>query len=548
MRRTAGLVRAMLGVLLAMALAAAPVCASEEVDLAALAAPIREAVQEAQRNVQTLQRAAASEATLGDAYGQLGALLHAHELLPAALANYRRALALVPARGDLHYLHGVAAHAAGLPEEALAAFEHSLQTRPAYPPTQIRRARILAEQGRFEPAETALRAALAVAPQSPAAHAELGKVLLQAGSPQAAVDHLQQALALEPEANQLHYSLGLAYRALGRIDEALEQMALRGERQARMRDPLMAAVGRLSRSPQYFYELALDQLRSGNHANAASAFGRAASLDPGQALYARQHARQLAHLGQLELARAEAQRALALDPATADAHRLLGQIAEIGGDDAAAVSAYRAALARAPDELALHDLLARALVRLGQLEAAAEQYATLARLQAPGARAYGLYRQGLLALVQGSCEQAELGLGVALEASGGSDASILMALARTRSACLRQRDTQSLESARRVYAAAPGVESAETLAMVLAAAGAHAEAVELQTQAIFESLKGAEGTEVLQRRPELQANLERYRRGEPAAAALTLADPLLQRARLRPGELRAESTEGSVQD
>jgi len=84
--------------------------------------------------------------------------------------------------------------------------------------------------------------------------------------------------------------------------------------------------------------------------------------------------------------------------------------------------------------------------------------------------------------------------------------------------------------------------------MVLAAAGAHAEAVELQTQAIFESLKGAEGTEVLQRRPELQANLERYRRNESAAAALTLVDPLLQRSRLRAGELRAEPTEGSVQD
>jgi hypothetical protein len=61
-----------------------------------------------------------------------------------------------------------------------------------------------------------------------------------------------------------------------------------------------------------------------------------------------------------------------------------------------------------------------------------------------------------------------------------------------------------------VYNANPSMETAEVYAIALAANDNFNEAIELQTQAIFEALKLGR----LNDKPSLQANMQRYRNGQ----------------------------------
>ncbi|MEL7373868.1 MAG: hypothetical protein AAGJ36_05345, partial [Pseudomonadota bacterium] len=61
-------------------------------------------------------------------------------------------------------------------------------------------------------------------------------------------------------------------------------------------------------------------------------------------------------------------------------------------------------------------------------------------------------------------------------------------------------------------------------AMVYAALDRFEDAVDLQAEAMFEVLK----LTGLERRPELQADMARYRSGQPALRAYAATDPLFQ--------------------
>ena len=77
------------------------------------------------------------------------------------------------------------------------------------------------EAGDYEAAAAKVKEALAADPEIIEAHSRLGNIYTKAGKHADAVAAYKRALALDPEHLQSTYNLALAYRALGQIDEAI---------------------------------------------------------------------------------------------------------------------------------------------------------------------------------------------------------------------------------------------------------------------------------------------------------------------------------------
>jgi hypothetical protein len=125
---------------------------------------------------------------------------------------------------------------------------------------------------------------------------------------------------------------------------------------------------------------------------------------------------------------------------------------------------------------------------------------------------------GLSLYAAGDCPRAVTSMALAAR-SAPEDATVAEALARIFATCPMESDANrqvALAVAGRLYDEDPTQWHAETLAMVAAANGLFEDAVDFQTQAIFEAVKaGAEES----RLATLRGNLERYESGQPAQRA-----------------------------
>jgi predicted Zn-dependent protease len=167
-------------------------------------------------------------------------------------------------------------------------------------------------------------------------------------------------------------------------------------------------------------------------------------------------------------------------------------------------------------------LLANSLMRQRQFGDAAEHYSQIIR-QLPD-QTEVQYLLGLAWLAGGECGLAHQSLLRALKLSEG-DSDILVALARAYATCpdaTAEQRQQALDAAEARYGASPGRDEAETLAMACAANGRFEDAVDFQTQAIFEALKEGDTSRAEWHR----TNLARYEQQQPAAEPWPLSDPI----------------------
>jgi len=112
-------------------------------------------------------------------------------------------------------------------------------------------------------------------------------------------------------------------------------------------------------------QMASDQLKAGNVAEAGRLIGEALAMSPNDPEALRLQARILLLQDQLETAAIAAERAIQLDGASAEGHYLVGLIAERRGHTEACVTAFERAVKRDGDVQAYTVALARALVAVG---------------------------------------------------------------------------------------------------------------------------------------------------------------------------------------
>ena len=256
-----------------------------------------------------------------------------------------------------------AADATG-PAAALARLQQQAALRPDDPALQEALGQARLALGEAAAAAESFRTVLRARPDSAAAQQNLGQALLAAGAFQEAAEALHQAIRRDPAAVAAHLGLGRALRALGRAPEAIDAFEA-----ARRLDPAGAEV---------LFELARVQIEHARPADclatldallavlpdhpaahlqrgqafealdrlddAADAYRAAQRLRPDDPLARSKLCALLLHLGRF----AEAEPLLAAAPDAASFHGLRGVLLAATGRHAAAIAAYRRAIALDP--------------------------------------------------------------------------------------------------------------------------------------------------------------------------------------------------------
>jgi cytochrome c-type biogenesis protein CcmH/NrfG len=290
----------------------------------------------------------------------------------------------------------------------------------------------------------------------------------------------------------------------------------------------MMRIQQRSRSPQYYLEAGLAYAERGDFISAVGLLRQAGMLSPRDPAIISAYGRALARVGEYELARDALRRLRELGDMSADDWVVLGQVEARTGSFDEALGAYAGALTLDPDLPAALEGRARIRLHQGNIEAAVLAFADLADRAAaadrPEERARLLYWQAMSHLAADDCQQASPLIQEAFDATAPQDAALLAALARMRATCLDvgpEALNEAMAWSEQIYDARPGVESAVTLAMVLAAQGRFRDAVDVQAAAIFEALKSGE----LDRRSDLQANMRRYEAEQRAERPFPADDP-----------------------
>ncbi len=149
-----------------------------------------------------------------------------------AIASYTRVVQLDPAGPDGTLGLADAQFAAGMNKEASASFEAALKQFPKDARFKLQYALMLLKEAETGNAlaetrsEELLKSALALDRSLPEVHYQLGDLALKKGRNAEALQDLEQAARLDPHSMKVHFALSRVNRRLGRTEEASRQMDL----------------------------------------------------------------------------------------------------------------------------------------------------------------------------------------------------------------------------------------------------------------------------------------------------------------------------------
>jgi len=280
------------------------------------------------------------------------------------------------------------------PREALAALKAALRLGGAERPLLLQCAEVLSELGRYEEAAGVLDRAVELMPGAALPRLRRGIVRLQLGRHQAAVEDLDRFLREQPDNGVALVNHAQALTALGRTDEALRDLDRALEQDERAEYYATRGAVRLRRVE--LRESLSDLSRAIELGTEASTYVNRAScllklFDSGEFADA------------LTQARADLERALALDPRLADAYRVSSQLHRRYGEFAAGV--------RDLDRvLELQPATSGVLIERGGMKAALDDdagaRADYDRALALEPSVRGFLARGRLSRSQGKCEEA----------------------------------------------------------------------------------------------------------------------------------------------
>jgi tetratricopeptide (TPR) repeat protein len=463
-----------------------------------------------------LERAAADPATksgdLARRYGSAGLFYQAHLLLEPAAACYLNAARLDPGDYRWPYYLGYAREQAADLSRAAQAYRQVLALAPGLQTAALRLGRVYLELGELERAEPLLRRAARVPTLAAMADFGLGRLAYARGDYAGAVEALERVLAVAPDASRVHYALGLAYRTLGRLDQARHHLAQRGEGLPTFPDALVERLDTLSTGQRMLFHSGMDAAHRDDYAAAVRLFREGLSLDPGNRHARVSLARFLYLSGERQAAREQLEQALAHGKGPNLGYFLLALLRDEARQTQAARSELEALLTREPAHSGAHFYLAGILWRAGEYAAAASHYGA-ARAAAPDNVEAALW-QVLASILAG---EAEMRLRELLERALAQEPTqpvlrfYLASLLATASDEAVRDGRRALELAQGLYDAQPSPAHAELLAMARAATGDFTGAQALQRRLVESALEQARLDLVVR----LQSNLELYEGGQP---------------------------------
>ena len=247
-------------------------------DTSAAAPRVAEQIEQQRDRVESATALEASERA--KVFGDAGLVLLTYEFFDAARACFYNAALLQPDHHRWHYLLGYLASMQGELERAATLFDRSLELEPNHQTAHLRLADVRRQLGEVEIAQEIYQRVLEQDPESARAHAGVGQIQASRGEQAAAIVSFEAALALEPRANSLHYALSQSHRALGQIDQAERHLALRGDIQVPVDDPLIDPIQSLGRSPELYLARAGQAMKNNRYDIAADSYQKALELAP----------------------------------------------------------------------------------------------------------------------------------------------------------------------------------------------------------------------------------------------------------------------------
>ncbi len=193
-----------------------------------------------------------------DAQFTLGRALYGAGDLPSAARAFRAAVALRPEDARALFFLATSLEQSGDDAGALAAYRELATRQPQAAEGHLGLGVILVKRGGAESEEglKELSRALEINPDLYEARVALGRALVARGRAAEAVEHLRRAAQLAPGNPEPHYQLSIAYRRLGRKEEADAEAEI-VRRIHESRDPLGdALIGIFSR----FSEIVIQRL------------------------------------------------------------------------------------------------------------------------------------------------------------------------------------------------------------------------------------------------------------------------------------------------
>jgi tetratricopeptide (TPR) repeat protein len=323
---------------------------------------------------------AITKVDLADAYGEMGKLLMAAGYRESAEPCFLDAQALAPGEMRWPYYLGHLYRLGGETSKSTMSFERALELRPDAEATLVWLGGAYLDQGRPDAAEPLFTKALSLKPRSGAAFFGLGRTALARRDYARAAEYLEQALSTDPKASIIHYRLALAYRGLGRLEEASDQLRQRGDGEVGLSDPLLDELPGTVQSEFAYEHLGIRAFDSRDFAAAAAYFRQALQLAPDSASVRHRLGTTLAVMGDVRGAVTEFQEVLRRSPNFASSHYTLGVLIASTGRYREAIEQFSAAVKSNPSYVEARLQLADALRRSGRPQDSLPQYEQVAAL------------------------------------------------------------------------------------------------------------------------------------------------------------------------
>lgn len=338
---------------------------------------------EVARLIRTSTEAVQRRPRSGEAWGQLGMVLHAHEYYTEAIVCYQHAGQQEPREFRWPY------YLANLLERddrpaAVTAFRQAVEIEPAIAQLRIGLAEALVELGETAVAEREFQVALELAPQNGQAQFRLAQLLFSRRDFSASLPWAQKAAEHKPPRRDVHELLAQLYHRLGQQEQATEQTKLL--RTAAFSggywpDPYFDQLKELRRDPLWMAYQANVLLHSGQAAESLAMLAALVEQHPQEVAPREQLARAFVHVQMLDRAAEVLDEGLQLTPRSFELHRLRGAVHILLQEWSPAIQQYAAALQAKSDDAAAHFDLGYCLVQHGETERGLTEFREAIRYQ-----------------------------------------------------------------------------------------------------------------------------------------------------------------------
>ncbi|MCH7813511.1 MAG: tetratricopeptide repeat protein [Planctomycetes bacterium] len=226
------------------------------------------------------------------AHGRLGLVYEANAMFSQARTCFANAAKLAERAPLWNYHLAIALRQTGDFDGSLELLGTLAEQHPKFAALQHRLGDALFESGRLEEAETAFQKAVQLNRSAPVPCVSLADVKIRQGDYAAAVELLKRAIRRDPDYKAAHYSLGIAYRGLGRLEEATRELNKGRDAERRyMPDSLSAELAKYAVYPSARVDRAKQMLAAGQAPRAAALLEKGLETRPNDLMLLNQLAR-----------------------------------------------------------------------------------------------------------------------------------------------------------------------------------------------------------------------------------------------------------------